>query len=133
MSKSLKARDWMTASLITFTPETGLLDAAHTLVEHRIAGAPVLDDRGNLVGMLAEEDCLKAVLHAAYHGEPVAGRVGEYMTPAPLDTVQANESIIHVAEKFLAQHHHRFPVFDGNRLVGQISRSDILRAMGQLR
>jgi CBS domain-containing protein len=99
----------------------------HTLVQHRIAGAPVVDDAGNLVGMLSELDCLKVALQAGYHGS-YGGPVSEYMSK-DVETVNAEMSIVDLASKFLDSNYRRFPVTDRNRLIGQISRRDVLRAL----
>jgi CBS domain-containing protein len=117
----------MTRTLVTFKPEMDVLDAVHALVEHRIAGAPVVDDEGNLVGMLSEFDCMKVALHAGYHSR-VGGPVSDYMTKG-VTTVNAEMSIIDLAQMFADKGYRRFPVTDKNRLVGQISRRDVLRAL----
>lgn len=128
--RSLKVKDYMSGKLIKFTPETDVLDAIHELVNHRIAGAPVVDDHGTLVGMLSEFDCLKVVLTAAYHGHP-GGPVSELMTK-DVQTVDADMSIIDLAELFMESGFRRYPVLKDNRLVGQISRKDVLRALEKL-
>jgi len=51
--KSASVKDYMSGKLITFHPETDVLDAIHQLVNHSIAGAPVTNNRGELVGMLS--------------------------------------------------------------------------------
>lgn len=125
--KSCLVKDYMSKSVVTFKPETNVLDAVHALVEHRIAGAPVVDDEGNLVGMLSEFDCMKVALQAGYH-EMFGGPVSEYMTKG-VTTVNAEMSIVDLAQKFAEDGFRRFPVTDQNRLVGQISRRDVLRAL----
>ena len=125
--KSVLVKDYMSRTLVTFKPDMSVLDAVHKLVEHRIAGAPVVDDAGNLVGMVSELDCLKVVLQAGYHGD-YGGPVSDYMTPE-VETVNAEMSIIDLAQRFLDSNFRRFPVTDRNRLVGQISRRDVLRAL----
>jgi CBS domain-containing protein len=125
--KSVLVKDYMSRTLVTFKPDMSVLDAVHKLVEHRIAGAPVVDDAGNLVGMVSELDCLKVVLQAGYHGD-YGGPVSDYMTP-DVQTVNAEMSIIDLAQRFLDSNFRRFPVTDRNRLVGQISRRDVLRAL----
>ena len=125
--KSVLVKDYMSRTLVTFKPDMSVLDAVHKLVEHRIAGAPVVDDAGNLIGMISELDCLKVVLQAGYHGD-YGGPVSDYMT-ADVQTVNAEMSIIDLAQRFLDSHFRRFPVTDRNRLVGQISRRDVLRAL----
>jgi CBS domain-containing protein len=128
--KSTMVKDYMSKTLVTFKPDMSVLDAVHTLVEHRIAGAPVVDDAGNLIGMLSELDCLKVVLQAGYHGA-YGGPVRDYMT-SEVQTVNAEMSIIDLAQRFLDSNFRRFPVTDRNRLVGQISRRDVLRALQAL-
>lgn len=120
----------MTRSVITFRPETDVLDAVHELVTNRIAGAPVVDAEGNLVGMLSELDCMKVALQAGYHGH-WGGPVSDFMT-TDTQTVDAEMSIVDLAQHFVDTGFRRFPVVDGNRLVGQISRRDVLRALEYL-
>lgn len=128
--KSAQVQDYMSGRLVTFDPDTDVLDAIHDLVLHRIAGAPVVDDHGSIVGMLSELDCMKVALTAGYHGE-MGGPVSEFMT-ADTITVDAEMSIIDLAQQFLDSGFRRYPVVLENRLVGQISRRDVLRALGEL-
>lgn len=125
--KSVLVKDYMSKTLVTFKPDTSVLDAVHTLVERRIAGAPVVDDAGSLIGMLSELDCLRVVLQAGYHGD-YGGPVSDYMS-TDVQTVNAEMSIVDLAQRFLDSNFRRFPVTDRNRLVGQISRRDVLRAL----
>jgi predicted transcriptional regulator len=117
----------MAKTLVTFKPNTNVLDAVHALVEHRIAGAPVVDDEGTIVGMLSEFDCMKVALQAGYHGQ-YGGPVSDYMS-SNVATVNAEMSIVDLAQQFAEKGFRRFPVTDSNRLVGQISRRDVLRAL----
>lgn len=128
--KSAMVRDYMTGRLVTFKPDMDVLDAIHELMQNRIAGAPVVNDQGDLIGMLSELDCLKIALNAGYYGD-WGGPVADYMTP-DVETVDAQMSIIDLAQKFLDSGFRRFPVLRNNRLVGQISRRDVLRALSQL-
>lgn len=73
---------------------------------------------------------MKVALHAGYHGE-WGGPVADYMT-ADLETVDANMSIIDLAQLFLDKSYRRFPVVTDHRLVGQISRRDVLRALAKI-
>lgn len=128
--KSAQVRDYMAGSLVKFKPDMDVLDAIQELLQHRIAGAPVVNDQGELVGMLSELDCLKVELNAGYYGD-MGGPVADYMTPG-VETVDADMNIIDLAQKFLNSGFRRFPVLRNNRLVGQISRRDVLRALSQL-
>jgi len=127
MPKPVTVKDYMSAHLISFDPDMDILTAIGQLIEKRISGAPVVDKQGNLVGMLSEKDCMRVALQASYHGE-VGGTVREYMDNQ-VHTVSADASIPDVAAMFLAQPFRRYPVIHDNRLVGQISRRDVLRAL----
>lgn len=130
MSRAIKVREFMAANLVTFSPDMEVLQAIHALVEKRISGATVVDEHGNIIGMLSEQDCMKVALHAGYYGE-FGGRVSEYMS-TNVETIDAETSILELAELFLHSPYRRYPVTENNRLVGQISRRDVLRAMEQL-
>ena len=127
MLKSIKVADYMTRRLITISPEMSVNEAIRVFLENKISGAPVVDESGRLVGVFSESDCLKGDLAASYHGTEI-GPVKEYMS-VDLQTVTGETSILDVAEVFLADHRRRLPVLEGSRLVGQISRRDLLRAM----
>ena len=125
----LIAQQFMNKSVVTFSADDQVMDAIHELVERQISGAPVVDSQGNLVGVLTERDCLATVLTAGYHGE-AAGRVSEYMS-RDVVTVDADASLMDIAERFSSTPYRRFPVLKNNRLVGLISRRDVLRAVLQ--
>ncbi|MBY4676662.1 CBS domain-containing protein [Marinobacterium arenosum] len=128
MLRSVKARDYMTESLVTFTPDTQLFTAIRLLQEHRISGAPVVDEQGRLAGILSELDCLRAILALTYHEEEMGGVVGDYMTRT-VETVEHDADIIAVSKIFIERGRRRLPVVHHGRLVGQISRCDVLRAV----
>lgn len=126
MLKSIKARDYMTIHLVTFRAETDLFTAIDRLLEHRISGAPVVDSLGRLIGLISEGDCLRATLSGAYY-ESIGGTVGDYMS-RNIESISPEASVIEVSERFLQGKLGRLPVIADGRLVGQISRSDVLRA-----
>ncbi len=128
MLKSVKVEDYMTTQLVTFKPETGLFQAINIFSESYVSGAPVVDDRGQLIGMLSEVDCLKAILKHTYYEEEKGGCVGDFMT-ADVETVSSDADIIALSEKFISGNRRRFPVLRNGKLVGQISRKDVLRAV----
>jgi len=97
------------------------------LVDRHISGAPVVDERGNLVGVLTERDFLKAALVAGYHGER-GGCIGDYMT-RDVEAVNADDSLLDVAARFVETKYRRYPVMEDNRVVGVVARRDVLRAV----
>ena len=126
--RKILVKDYMTRRLVTLEPETEILHALHTLVDHDIAGAPVIDDNGSLVGILTEKDCMKVALNATYHSE-YGGLVADFMS-TDIQSMSPDDSIVDAAERFLEKRYHRYPVLENNKLVGQISRRDVMRALG---
>lgn len=127
MFRPIKVRDYMNREAVTLTPETHLFKAIDVLLAHRISGAPVVDGQGNLVGVLSESDCLRGILNEAYFEES-CGTVRSLMTEA-VESIDADADILKAAEHFVTRGRRRLPVTEQGRLVGQISRRDLLRAL----
>ena len=125
--KEMRVRDIMVKKPVVFTSDTDLLDAVSTLVDRRITGAPVVDARGNLIGLLTERDFLRATLVAGYHGER-GGCVGDYMS-RDVEAVNADDSLLDIATRFVETKRRRYPVIEDNRVVGVVVRRDVLRAV----
>ena len=128
MSRSMLVKDHMVTNVITLDPDMEILRATQLLIRHDISGAPVLDKHGRLIGVLTERDCMRVALHAGYHGAP-GGLVRDYMNAAPV-SVSPEDTILELAERFVNERYRRYPVLDGGRLVGVISRREVMRAMG---
>ena len=123
-------REAMATNLVTFTPQTDIHRAIRVLLDRHLSGAPVVDDAGRLVGMLSKKDCLRVAFEASYHRTP-AGRVADFMH-ADVRVIPPDMDVVQAAELFLDEVYGRFPVVEGDRLVGQISRHDVLRALADL-
>ena len=130
MSETNTVSACMSASLVTLRTDIDVMEAVQILTERGIPGAPVIDEVGNLVGLLTEKDCLEAVLKASYYGE-WGGNVSEYMQ-TNVRTIDAATSIVDAARLFIETSLRGFPVMDNNRIVGQLNRSDLLRALLRL-
>ena len=128
METKIYVRDYMTTRLLTLTPDMEILAAVQQLLQNHVSGAPVVDADGELVGMLTERDCMKVVLNAIYHSE-YGGVVAEFMA-TDVEVMQADDNLIDAARKFYEQRFLRYPVLQRGRLVGVLSRSDVMRAMG---
>jgi CBS domain-containing protein len=130
MTRSATVRDYMARDLLVFAPEMDIHRAMKMLIEKRFSGAPVVDTGGALVGVLSKKDCLRVVFSASYH-QDLGGSVAEYMS-TEVETIEVDMDIVEAAERFLAGPYRRFPVTENGRLVGQISRYDVLRALDDL-
>lgn len=115
------AREVMTSGLLTTRPHASVLEAMSIIVAHGITGLPVVDDNLDLVGTISEEDLL-----ALLHDPDVRPRqIGDLMiydlTAAPVTT-----SVLDVCECLANSGFRRVPVVERGKLVGIISRSDLI-------
>jgi len=117
-----KAKDLMTTHLISVDPDDSVETAISLMIKHRVSGLPVTDASGELLGVISEFDLLDLVW------DPNTGRdkVHDYMT-AEAYSADVEEDIETVAKRFHDLSIRRLPVLEGNRLVGIISRHDLLR------
>ena len=107
-----------------------ILDAVGRLIDEGVTGAPVVED-GHLVGMLSEFECLRLLVAGDSAGDVPRGKVRDFMRNE-CQQVNPDMDIYFVAGLFLSQPDcRRFPVVQGDRLVGVITRKDILRAAGK--
>ncbi|MDP6685227.1 MAG: CBS domain-containing protein [Candidatus Marinimicrobia bacterium] len=131
MDKPFSVKKYMVTKLVTFSPDMNALAAIRDLLNYKISGAPVLDKEGNIIGVFSEKDGMTTILDASYHNE-IGALVSDLMS-TQVFTVLESASIMEVAEKFLSTSFRRFPVVDKDeRLVGQISRRDVLKAVEDL-
>jgi len=127
MNRGPTIADYMAKDLLTLSPEMEINHAMGLLLEKGYSGAPVVDSSMNLLGVLSKKDCLCAALNASYH-QNWGGSVADHMS-TDVETLDADLDILHAVEWFLKSNYRRFPVMRDGRLVGQISRADLLRSM----
>jgi len=126
-------KDYMTRDLITFKKDTDINIVIKSLLDNRISGAPVLDDSGQVVGLIDDKDCLKVLFGNVYNRLPAsADTVSSYMSNV-MKSINVDQNILDVASVFVSSPYKRLLVVDeNNKLVGQISRRDILRAIKEI-
>ena len=122
-----KISDYMDTKVHTLTPEIAMLDAVSFLLDRGVTGAPVLDEAGALVGIITEKDCLKLLATGSDNDVP-RGVVADYMT-RDVTHIPPDMNIYFAAGMFLNNVVRRFPVVKDGKLVGAITRFDILRAI----
>lgn len=127
MLAKITVADYMSKRLVTLGKDTDVVDAVKKLLDHKITSAPVVDQRGRLLGMFSEKDVMSIVLETVYN-QSMSGKVGDYMS-AEVISVNADSSIVDLAEKFQQSSVRSYPVFQDNDLVGIVSRTDVLRAL----
>jgi CBS domain-containing protein len=144
----LLARDIMTSPVITARPETTIRDLAALMTTHHISGVPIVTAEHELVGIVTEGDLLykevipkpheppavvrrlplRSVLEAHEHARKAEGtRAYEIMT-SPVLTVTETASVHEIAQVMIKNQINRVVVLRANRVVGIVSRADILKA-----
>jgi CBS domain-containing protein len=128
-----QVKDYMTRKLITFSPDQGITEVMEILLKQRITGGPVVDATNNLVGIISDTDLMHVIGESRYHNLPLGNRkVSDYMSPQPT-TIDQEADIFDAAARFLRSGRRRFPVTMDGKLIGQISRMDVIIAAMQLR
>jgi len=128
MLKSVQAKDYMSDKFVKISEQTDLFAAIDMLLDYRLPAAPVVNDAGEVVGVISEGDCLKAILTLTYHEEEKGGKVGDYMT-CDVAPVNIDTDIIAVSNLIIEKDLYCLPITQNGKLVGQISRRDVLRAV----
>jgi len=127
MLAKITVADHMTKRLVTLVKDTPVIDAVKKMLDHKITCAPVIDAKGQLIGMFSEKDGMKVFLDSVYN-QGMSGKVGDYMTTETI-SVDAASSIVDLAEKFQKSSVRSIPVFQDGDFVGVISRTDVLKAL----
>lgn len=123
----LRVRDCMTRDLVTVTPDTDLTRVVHLMVEADVSVMLVVESGDRLAGIVTERDCIAAAPAADYYGD-WGGPVSKFMS-APVETVGPDESLMDVAVRMANSRYRSFPVVDDGRLIGLLSRRDLLNLL----
>src|ERR1700692_217478 len=146
----MRAHQIMTRPVITITPETTIVEAANTMLQPHVSGLPVTDAAGKLVGIISEGDFLRrseigtqrkrgrflkfilgpgkaATDFVHEHGRKVA----EIRTPQPL-TITEDTALQEIVELMEKNNVKRLPVMRGDKIVGIVSRANLLQAEARL-
>lgn len=132
MLRSVSLRDYMLPHPATVHRDASLSDAMAIIIENRVSGLCVVDDRGSLVGILSELDCLRSILGAVYN-KSSTGMVRDYMASDNLIVAHPDEDIVDVAQDMLMNNKRRRPVVENGRLIGQITCRQLLKAVQDFR
>jgi CBS domain-containing protein len=143
----MKASDVMTREVVTTSPEASVKDVAVLMINHRVSGVPVLDQEGRLVGIVTEGDLLRraesgsvrrpsgwrdwfsansglAAEYAKSHGR----RVSDVMTHEVV-TLPESAGMVEIADLMETKRIKRIPVVEDDRLVGIVSRANLLQVL----
>jgi CBS domain-containing protein len=121
-------RDYMDRYVETISPEMDIMEAVDFLLEKRVTGVLVANSRKELVGILTEFDCLRLLTLGDAHHEAPTGQVKDFMV-AEVQTIPPTMDIYYCAGLFMDVAYRRLPVVEDGRIVGAVTRFDLLRAV----
>lgn len=144
----MRAHQIMTRSVITIAPDATILEAARTMLQHHVSGLPVVDATGKLLGIVSEGDFIRrseigtprkrgrwlkvllgdnAVDYVREHGR----RVSDVMTSDPV-TITEDATLEEIVDAMETNGVKRLPVMKEGRLVGLVSRANLMQAVASL-
>ena len=146
----MRAHQIMTRSVISVTPDTSIVDAANIMLQRHVSGLPVIDQAGKLVGIVSEGDFirrseigtqrkrgrwLRFILGSGRSANDFVhehGRkVSEVMTSEPV-TITEDAALAEIADIMERNHVKRLPVMNGDKVVGIVSRANLLQTVASL-
>ena len=127
-----RAKDIMVSAVISVKPETETYEAIRLLVENNITGLPVVNDDMTLAGIVSEKDVLKLLYYNGDGTDENVATVEKYMTKKVI-SFDENENLIEICDSFIKNHFRRVPILSKGKLIGIISRRDIIKYILHLR
>lgn len=132
-SLPILVEDYMTRKLITFHKDQLVAEVMEALIKNKISGAPVVNERNELVGVITDGDCMKQISESRYYNMPIGDMKIEKYMETNVTTIDKKANIFDCASLFYKHDVRRFPIVEDGKLIGQISRKDILCAALKLR
>jgi CBS domain-containing protein len=146
----MKAGDVMTKKVVSIKPDASVADMAKLMLDNGISGLPVIDDHGDLVGIVTEGDCLRRAETGTERKRPrwleflvgpgrladeyihtYGRKVAELMTPGPITITEETplEEVVHLME---TRRIKRLPVVRDGKVLGIVSRANLLQALASV-
>lgn len=122
------AKEVMTTTIVTVRPDSTIEDAFERMIRHHVSGLLVMREDGELAGVISEFD----LLHLLYELETEKNKISDYMT-VDVHTVHEDDHLTDVADIFLKYSVRRLPVLRDGKVVGVISRRDLIRFIRDVR
>lgn len=127
--ESLRVKDYMTLQAVTFRPEMSLSAALDKVMGSDYLGGPVINEKKEVIGFLSGQDLLDKLIKVSYYCQDTH-IVSDCMSTDVL-SVSSEVSVIDLAEMMKIGKPKVYPVVDNGKLVGIITRKDVLRAIAK--
>lgn len=126
---NILVRHYMKPATHFFSPSTTVQEVVKDLLRFGISGGPVIDESHQLQGYVTEQDCIKQMLNGSYYGENHT-IASDIMRNSPL-VISPEDDIMQIAEMMLNKKPKQYPVVKNGKVIGVLTRSDVLRALSQ--
>lgn len=127
---SLQVRHYMSTRFETLSETQDFSEAVQLFTTRNSFGAAVVDQLGNLVGVLSVTDCIGEALKSGF--DPGNKRSVGSMMSRDVRSVDVDDSILEVAKMFMEEPYRRYPVMDDNRVVGVVTRLEVLKGLSKI-
>jgi CBS domain-containing protein len=125
--RSILIKDYMNHQPTVILHTANIRDAVMLMLKKKIIGISVVDEANNLVGYISEQDCVAQMLNVVFHSEE-PGPVHEVMAKDVM-TVTPETTVVELAETIITSRPKNYPVISDGKLVGLISRTEVLQAL----
>ena len=129
MPKSVEVSQYMQHKPVTVMADMNIYDASRKILENKVSGVVVIDANNNLVGMLSELDCLRALVTSVYNGADPGGALVKDIMTLDVEVNHPTDDIVSVAASMLDHKHRHRPIVVDGKLVGQLTCRQILGAI----
>lgn len=126
----LQVRNYMSPRFATVSEGQDIREAISMFTRRDLFGAAVLDNLGNMVGILSVTDCIGEAIREGFDAG-AHRRVSELMS-RDVRSVDIDDNIMDVAKMFMEEPYRRYPVLDDNRVVGVVTRLEVLKAISRI-
>jgi CBS domain-containing protein len=114
---------------LTINQDANILQAVELIVEYKLTGLTVTDDKGGVVGILSEIECLEAILDSIYNDGDAEHYLVKEVMKTNVNSCAPGDGIVEVAQDMLRTRQRRRPVIEDGKLIGQVSSSNVLWAL----
>ncbi len=130
--ESATVSDIMTTDTVTVGPDANVYEVAHTILTNKLSGVSVCAPDGQLLGIVSELDCLRAIVTSVYNGADPGGALVRDIMTQDVETNDPTEDIFAVARSMLDNKRRRRPIVDNGKMTGEISCRQILKAVTEM-